>query len=415
MKDYLLANWVLPVSGPPIPEGFVAFENGRITELGRVADLPSAPLSGCRVQEFRSDTVPSLLTPGLINTHAHLELSFPAPLPLQESMAQWLLDVVALTRKHGTPTEKQARCDTGVREMLATGTTCVNDISGQGDSLSVLDNLGMRAVVALEFFHPAPQPVQAGAILETYAQYFSPYSRHPRIRLGISPHSPYNVSPAAWREVQEACSPFLVHAHAGESRAETDWLAGRPNPLDQLHQKLLGSTFRPTKLGLSPVAYLEAQGLLSDRLIVAHAVCLDDGDRRLLHQHGVGVSHCPRSNRMLHGETLAWSAWEEAGVAIGLGTDSGLSSPDLDLRAEARFAASIHGWPETKALRHCTLEGARALKLSAFIGAIEPEKLADLVLWRTAPKLPVTSPEVAWLDKNTRVEKIWIDGKETSH
>ncbi len=410
MKDYLLANRVLPVSGPPLTEGFVAFEDGRIASVGRIADLPSSLPPGCRVTDLRSDSAPSLLTPGLVNTHAHLELSFDEPVPMTASMDQWLLDVVALSRKYGSSQEQQARCAAGVEEMLAAGTTCVNDISSRGASLAGLDESGMRAVVALEFFHPASHPVDVTPALQTYQAFFASFAGHPRIRPAISPHSPYNVAPDAWKAVIEACSPFLVHTHAAESRAESDWLAGRQSSLNRLHQQLLGRTFQPTIRGLSPVAYLQAHGLLSERLIVAHAVCLAAADRRVLREHGVGVSHCPRSNLMLHEETLDWADWRDSGIPVGLGTDSRLSNRDLDLRAEARMASSLHGWSAAQALRHCTLEGAAAMKMDERIGSLAVGKAADMALWLTTPGLLAHSPEKAWLDGHTQAVAVWIDG-----
>jgi 5-methylthioadenosine/S-adenosylhomocysteine deaminase len=66
----------------------------------------------------------------------------------------------------------------------------------------------------------------------------------------------------------------------------------------------------------------------------------------------------------------------QAGVPVGLGTDSAVSVADVDLVAEAA-AAGLAG---DDALRMLTLDGARALGLERDIGSIETGKAADLAV-----------------------------------
>jgi 5-methylthioadenosine/S-adenosylhomocysteine deaminase len=67
----------------------------------------------------------------------------------------------------------------------------------------------------------------------------------------------------------------------------------------------------------------------------------------------------------------------EAGVPIGLGTDSIVSVGVLDLWAEAD-AAGLRG---EAALRALTIEGARALGWETEIGSLEVGKAADLAVF----------------------------------
>jgi 5-methylthioadenosine/S-adenosylhomocysteine deaminase len=71
-----------------------------------------------------------------------------------------------------------------------------------------------------------------------------------------------------------------------------------------------------------------------------------------------------------------------------LGTDSIVSTGDLDLRREAA-AAGLSG---EAALQMLTLAGARALGLDSKIGSIEVGKQADLAVFRSAasPSAAVT-------------------------
>ncbi|MGH3143765.1 MAG: amidohydrolase family protein, partial [Gaiellales bacterium] len=56
------ADWVLPVSGPPIPDGGVAIEDGLIAAVGSSADLGT----GTRYED-------AAIVPGFVNAHSHLE------------------------------------------------------------------------------------------------------------------------------------------------------------------------------------------------------------------------------------------------------------------------------------------------------------------------------------------------------
>ena len=74
MTTVLSADWVLPISGPPIRDGAVAIENGRVAavgaqdELGRGISYPDA-----------------VIVPGFVNAHSHLEyavVAYGAVLPV---------------------------------------------------------------------------------------------------------------------------------------------------------------------------------------------------------------------------------------------------------------------------------------------------------------------------------------------
>src|SRR6476646_5575103 len=62
MTTVLSADWVLPVGTPPIRDGAVAIEDGRITAVGTRAELGSG-----------IEYADAAILPGLVNAHSHLE------------------------------------------------------------------------------------------------------------------------------------------------------------------------------------------------------------------------------------------------------------------------------------------------------------------------------------------------------
>ena len=66
----LTARLLLPISGPPLPDGGLLIRDGVIQTVGRAAtllrDFPG---------ERHEDLGGAVLLPGLVNSHTHLELT----------------------------------------------------------------------------------------------------------------------------------------------------------------------------------------------------------------------------------------------------------------------------------------------------------------------------------------------------
>ncbi|MEB3245212.1 MAG: amidohydrolase family protein [Vampirovibrionales bacterium] len=407
----------------------------------------------------------AVLTPGLVNCHTHTALNptlapdafFNPPQASTQCISagsrpkipftQWLLQAARWHRKQ-SPATLRARVQHSLRAIAASGTTCINDICSIQDAPVVLDTLaesGLRAIVSLEWFHPWA-PVNL-ARLQTVADQITgiaqQWAAHPRIQIGISPHAPYNVNPFAWQWLQTCLAQRGLghlpwHTHWAESPKELAWLNKKPDAehaFAQLHQRLLGKP--PGQTLRWPAAippwhdWLKEQTLLSPVTILAHGSLLNPKIWRYLQQRPeeseqnasnkspapvtVSIAHCFRSNLALHGVTLNWQALAQTGAAthaIALGTDSLLSCPDLDLRAEARAALTYHQWPQALAPAILTRHGAHALGKSHVIGKLEPGFQADAVLW-LAPcsQTNAYTPDAMFLSPQTQAKHVWVSGQ----
>ena len=101
------AAWVLPIVSPPVRDGGVLVERGRILAVGpwaaieERADAWSA--SGKAVS--RRDAGDAVLMPGLVNAHTHLELSWMhGRVPPAPSLPAWVRTSMALRRDAPDPT-----------------------------------------------------------------------------------------------------------------------------------------------------------------------------------------------------------------------------------------------------------------------------------------------------------------------
>jgi 5-methylthioadenosine/S-adenosylhomocysteine deaminase len=281
----------------------------------------------------------------------------------------------------------------GAAECLRSGITTIGDCSFAGATTAAADELGLRATVYLEVFG-GPEAIEEQ--LEPKRAAAQPHLSD-RVRLGVSPHAPYTVSP----ELYEASAGLglPVATHLSESADEADYLRDGSGPWSSLAQWLV------PPLGQSGIRALAERDLLGPHVLAAHCVTVDDQEIALLAAHDVAVAHCPRSNAQLGCGVAPVRELRAAGIRVCIATDSPASTPSLDMFEELRVAVwsarARAGDPRVlgaaEALELATLGGARALGLEDELGSLTPGKQADVVVvsLEGSPLAPVEDPSVA--------------------
>ena len=379
MRRVVSADWVLPVESPPLADGAVAFEDGRITAVGERDELGSdAHYEGAAI------------VPGFVNAHTHLEYAvyggFGDGLA---DFARWIALHTERKRRIGWD-DYVAIARIGAAECLASGVTTVADCSYSGAAAVAAADVGLRARVYLEVFGSDP----AGA-LEQFEELRS-RADGVDVELGISPHAPYSVSAEAYRACLELGLP--VATHISESESEVRYLHDGGGPW-------AGIPWLVEPAGTTGTRLLAREGLLRPGTIAAHCVVLDDEEIALLAAAGVSVAHCPRSNAAVGSGIAPLREFVAAGIAVGLGTDSPASAPSFDffeeLRAVVLLARARERRPDalspSLALELATLGSARALGLEAEVGSLAAGKRADLAIvsLEGSPYLPWEDPAAA--------------------
>jgi cytosine/adenosine deaminase-related metal-dependent hydrolase len=366
-RRVLRASWVLPISAPPIADGAVTVEQERITWVGAVREA-AAPKDGI------TDLGDTILMPGTVNAHCHLELSHLAGrLPRERGFVGW---VEALVNERGrTPREEIRRqAAEAMASLRACGTAALGDVSNALDHLDLLEGAGLDAVVFYELlaWDPARAAEVARGAQQRLAGLAAAGNGHVRVRLAA--HAPYSVSPALFEALRGAGGPAAVHL--AESPDETAFIERGGGALAAfLERRGLGHVrFQGT--GTSPVQHLEALGVLRPGLLAAHCVQVDARDRDTLARRGVQVVLCPRSNRNLGVGLPPLPELLRDGVPLALGTDSLASVESLDVLDDAAVLHRAYPDVEPAALVHmATSGGARALGL-AELGSLAPGKRA---------------------------------------
>jgi cytosine/adenosine deaminase-related metal-dependent hydrolase len=376
------ADWVVPVEGDPIPRGAVGIrDDGRIAAVGTSADLGEGErFDGC------------VIAPGFVNCHSHIEYAVYAGFGDGLRFVPWI--GLHIRRKEALDLDDmRAIARVGAWECLKSGVTTIGDCSFVGAAAEAAAETGLAAIVFLEVFG---RDSSALGRFEENRERIEPVLSE-RVRLGVSPHAPYTCTVGVFEACAELGLP--TQTHIAESPAERPWLVDGTGDWTPLAEFLVPPP------GQTGVRLLAGAGLLGSRLSAAHCVHVDDEEIALLAAHGVGVAHCPRSNGILGCGTAPVAELLEAGIAVGIATDSPASTPSFDLFDELRTAVVVarararrpDAFSAATALELATLGGARVLGLEDEVGSLVPGKWADLTVisLEGSPFEPVEDPAVA--------------------
>ncbi|MSO43617.1 MAG: amidohydrolase [Candidatus Planktophila sp.] len=369
MNNYIIHNaqYVVCVDEKnQILEGAtIVIRNGLISQI----NPPQIP-TGSEYEHF--DAKEHLVMPGLVNTHAHLAMALLRGWAEGVNLDGFLELVWAAEGAIMDAPTCALGTELGAGEALLSGTTTVLDMYLHPEvTHQAAIGVGLRHVTGPIFFDfPGLDGMEWDDRI-AFARSWPALHKAlggPWTPLFLMPHSVYTDSEAHLKEVAELAKEFgaRIHLHLSETEAE-----------NSMSLKTHGRT--PTQVILDA-------GILDVPTTYGHGVYLSEQDVRTTAKHGASVAHCPGSNLKLGNGIANIQAYQEAGIAVGLGTDSCSSSNDLDMWSVLRLTAQLFTFTHkpkdldlSMIIRAATIEGARAIGLSEVVGSIEIGKEADLI------------------------------------
>lgn len=355
------APLVLPIQGPNIMDGAVAVANEIIVDVGPATRLLKDAASvvdheGC------------LLMPGLINGHAHLELSAFATLGRQPettgNMVAWIKKLMAMRLAAAEQQETQtvAAAKT-LAAMRAEGIALIVDIGNESSLLPEIPGPGPQICFLREILGLSQTRVTAAQkLLST-------------ISGPVTAHGPHSTAPTLLRTIKERAKKqkSIFSLHMAESPAEIEFLATGQGPFRDFLTEIGGWDNSYTPPGCGAGHYLERLGLLDAQTLCVHAVHLEAAEINILAQRRAGVCLCPGSNQFLGVGKAPLGKLLAAGIVPALGTDSAASNPELSIWREMRLLAADH--PDVSPqiiVSMATMAGARAVGQDDFYGSLAP-------------------------------------------
>ena len=217
----LRADWVCPVSGPPIADGYVVVDGDRIVRVETTA--PEGP-----VEDFPG----CALIPGFVNTHTHLELTVMRGFLENLPFASWIRQLTWTKYECLDRDDLAVSARLGALECLEAGVTCVGEVMDIGTGWDAMRETGLRGVAYQEVFGPGEESAEGSAAdLRRKIKALVPEQSDLQ-RLGVSPHAPYTVSQRLYGLVREIAEveELAMAVHVAESADETLFVRDAAGP-----------------------------------------------------------------------------------------------------------------------------------------------------------------------------------------
>jgi len=318
----------------------------------------------------------SVLMPGLINPHVHLEFSANKTSLKYGNFITWLNSVIEkrddlLSSCNDDIIEKQLKI------MQKSGTTSFGAISSFGNDFEACLKSPQRVVFFTEILGSRPDSVDI--LFEDFKSRLrvSQDNKNERFTPAISIHSPYSTHPILTRNALDIArkNNYVVSTHFMESMAEREWLDNGKGEFNDFF-----NNFAPNAKPMSnPSDFIEL--FYGCKTLFTHCVQANKSEIKKIKKIGGTITHCPVSNRLLEVGRLKIENIDK--TMLNLGTDGLSSNISLNLWDEMRMAIMLHHKGNFKnlaplLLKMVTLNAAQALNLNA--GEIKKGKFADFIV-----------------------------------
>jgi len=323
----------------------------------------------------------AVIMPGLINAHAHLELtSLCNRLTRYDSFTDWLSQLIA-KRLSWSQDEFQDSIREGIDLSLASGTTTVGDIATSGMTRSITRGNSLRQVIFEESI--AFSPGQADQTIADLNRILDTSKPGELIRQGVSPHSPYSVSGELYRGLAALAHhrKMPLTTHVAETESEIQFLETGTGEIRDFLQALNVFPTGWNPPGLHPIPYLHSLGVLGPNCLLIHCNYMDRESIDLVSGSGSSIVYCPRSHAFFGHPQHPVREMLDAGINIALGTDSLASNTTVSMLDEMRFLYKERkDLKSEEILKAATINGAKALKYGNSVGLLKSGCRADMTV-----------------------------------
>ena len=350
----------------------------------------------------------SLIMPGLINSHVHIEFSANKTELSYGDFMSWLYSVIENRE------DLVGGCDNecmkkAIDSMLDSGITTFGAISSHGMDLDVCENAPQNVVYFNELI--GSQAVMADTLFQDFLARLdaSQSVKREGFYPAVAIHSPYSVHPILIKKALEIVKneELKLTAHFMESKAERDWLDNSDGDFKEFFQNLLKQDKNVS----------DAKEFLANfdghNALLTHASNTNEDELNSIALNNHTIIHCPISNRLLGNKTLNIQALNDKKIRWIVATDGLSSNYKLDLFEEMKISLFMHSEAPllefaNALLRGVTIDAAEALGLNT--GEIAEGKNADMIVL-DLDKEPTKELAIHLILHRYNISKIYINGE----
>lgn len=356
----IYADWLLTCDDnfTIIEKGAIAFDE-KIIDIGTIDEFQIKYVNE-KIEYLGNN---SIIMPGLINTHVHLEFSANKTTLKYGNFVKWLFSVME-HREELIEKATTKLIDQELTNMISNGTTSIGAISSYGFDMDSCIKSPLNVVYFTEVLGSKAEMIDT-LFLDFQAKLKSAIAHTSNSFIpAIAIHSPYSTHPFLIREVLNIAKAkdMPVSAHFQESKAENDWLNYSTGEFESFFKDILDQHKSLTQ----PSDFLE-QFKNIKHLSFTHCVEANEKELQQIKKLGASITHCPNSNRLLNNSILNMSYLED--IPLAMGTDGLSSNNTLNMFEEIRNAFFMHTNLDSdhlakKLLLASTKGGAKALGLN---------------------------------------------------
>ncbi|HEX3020346.1 MAG TPA: amidohydrolase family protein [Chitinispirillaceae bacterium] len=403
METIYFAKWILLESGELLTNGAISISENRICSVG--------PRSKVRrgSRERIVNLGDSMVLPGLINMHTHLEDSVlrGTQKDPDETFTTWDIKNHARVRQ-ASPEAVKTSIKLKIRELLAQGITTVVDNSRLGYSYDVLKNESIRSVIINELTidDPAAESQSLEKFLSTLPQATS------KVEIGLGPHGIYSLSKTAHQRILSHIkqNDLLWTVHIAESAEELHAFSEKRGDLYFQITRKQPWPFDDASIG--SMNYALQNELIPDQGICIHCNYVNGTELECLADKNVSIVICHSYTQELGHKAFPLDVARNRNILICLGTE-GVAAPGITTLFDELFSLK-NAYPHISAaemLKWVTINPAIALKMQDQLGSLSPGKLADIIAVRFTYD-PLKDPIEELLMSEPEITAVIINGEE---
>jgi len=396
------ANYILTIN-----DDFEIIENGEVIFDKKIIKIGKNLETNIKTIDLGENSV---LMPGLINTHTHLEFSANNTSLIYGDFITWLNSVIlkreTLLHECGTNCYTKA-----IEQMKKSGIVAFGEISSTGLDLEYIKNCDLKVVYFNEII--GSNPASVDALYQDFLSRLKESQKYKNEKFipSISIHSPYSVHPIVVKKALEIAKneDMVVSAHFMESKAEREWLDNNKGDFKLFFKTHLNQETAVT----TAMEFLEQFEGIKTHFI--HAVWANEEELQKISSMKATIAHCPISNRLLNTGLLDIERVKNLNIPYTVATDGLSSNYSLDLFKEIRASLLMHTGLHPKylakdLLKAVTINASNVLGLNN--GSIEVGKYADMISFKLPNKVNIEDLPLQVILHTEKVDKMWINGEK---
>lgn len=367
---------------PYIRNGAVAVAGNEIVSIGAATRVEAEIGAALRTVDFSGLT----LMPGLIDGHNHLFQHLGKTLGDGLSLLPWLANYMMPLAAQVSRENAIHAVRLGALNSVLSGTTSIVDNHyapvDEATVISIaeaMEEIGARGVVARGIYG---RMVEGGRRMNSDPRLFR-YTNSEELEITLNcirekpagslvevwpaPENVVYVDPDLMLACHGLATEFDVcwHSHCSESRSEVEIFTSIYN--------------------MRPAKWLHEQGILDDRITLAHGIWLDEEEIGLLGDARASIVHNPVSNQYLASGIIQLGPLASAGANVALGTDGvAVAGQDMfEAMKSAQLLQRIRGLDPASTsseLMLCMATRNGGYMLRKNLGALTPGALADFIV-----------------------------------